>query len=254
VTEPTELVVGIPEKVETRSRLGPFASGQDALKFVGYAAVGGILAVALGPVWWLPFLGVGTIVTVPPWKGAAPDRRLVTYLRWRWHSASAMADSPSPTPLVRSNEKVIEVLPDRFAAVVVGNGAPLAFLPSAERKNAFEEYRTLLRATDPGAFVTVGVEPLPTRPYLPPRPSVRCSSAELGAERGYEELVRFLCRRRFRRRVRWVVWSPGADLRRLELRVQAIQDALGRLGIRAERLAGRELARQLRTIGWSSKP
>src|ERR1700688_4681805 len=51
------VVVGLPESLDRRMRLGPFPSARHALKFAAYAAVGGSVAAILGVVLTIPLLG-----------------------------------------------------------------------------------------------------------------------------------------------------------------------------------------------------
>ena len=256
MTDASDVVVWLPEKVDPRTRLGPFASGHDALKFVGWAAVGGLVAVAVGPVWWLPFLGVGAVVTIPPWAGAAPDRRLIAYLRWRFHPETARPGTDAYRATARSVENVLELLPGRFVAMIVTGGTPVAFLPPEARREIFQAYRSLLRSVEPGSVVTMGVEPLPTKPFLPPGAADPPNPCEREPRQGYVEMVRLLCRRRFRRRVRWLFWGggSGSDLRQLDARVRTVQRSLQAMGVDSQRLSGADLERHLRALGWSLAP
>jgi hypothetical protein len=248
-----DLRVLLPEKVNARTRLGPFASGRDALKFVAYAAVGGLLAVTLGPAWWLPFLAAGALVTIPHWNGQAPDQRLARYVRWRFRRRMSSPARITQAQPPRATERVAQVAPGVCAAVVVACGVPTSFLPLEDRRSLFVEYRTLLGAVGPGALFTMGVEPLPTRPFVPPPDKPSSDSSEQLARRGYAEMVRLLCRRRFRRQVRWVLWgdSSSAGRRDLEQRAERLHEALNRLGALATEAAGKELGRYLRALGWA---
>src|ERR1700691_568649 len=67
------VVVGLPESLDRRMRLGPFPSARHALQVGAHAAVGGSVAAVLGFVWTVPFLGVGFLLSVYQNDGRALD-------------------------------------------------------------------------------------------------------------------------------------------------------------------------------------
>ena len=98
----------------------------------------------------------------------------------------------------------------------------------------------------------MGGEPLGERPFLPARRGTPSLSADAGARRGYSEMVKLLCRRRYRRRVLLGVWEPvRADAAlRLERSVERLQQGLGRLGLTGIRLRDGPLRSAAATFGW----
>ncbi|MGA7924076.1 MAG: hypothetical protein WCA77_08885 [Thermoplasmata archaeon] len=244
-------VVGLPEPVERTLQLGPFRSGQDALKFLGYAVAGGLLALGFGPWAWLPCLGAGALVTLPRWEGKPIDRRLSDYVGWRWRRRKPIPPSSPALSLETAPGDVVELSQGRSAAVLVSGGTPTTFLPLEDRRHLFGTYRNALRSLGGEAFVCAGVEPLPARPFLP-RVLNANATADSSARAGYVEMVRLLCHRRFRRRVRWVLFSEGStarEIERLDVRVSALQLEFQKLGLSVDRLEGRALDHALSCLG-----
>lgn len=251
MTASEALLVGLPEPVERKLQLGPFPSGQDALKFLGFAAVGGLLALALGPWAWLPCLGAGALVTLPRWEGKPIDRRLSDYVGWRWRRVKPPVSPLSHPPIEPAPGATVSLGRGRDVAVLVAGGTPTAFLPLEDRQHLFGTYRKALRALSAEAFVCATVEPLSARPFLP-RVMDEPERTDSSARAGYVEMVRLLCHRRFRRRVRWVLFSEGRttpDLERLDARVAALRLDLLQLGLTVDRLEGRALEHAVSSLG-----
>src|ERR1700730_9474316 len=80
--------VALPAPLDRRMRLGPFPSARDALKFLGYVAVGILAATLATPAAWVPFLVVGFVLSVHKTDGKGFDDRLVDYVRWSWRTRS----------------------------------------------------------------------------------------------------------------------------------------------------------------------
>jgi hypothetical protein len=250
------LVIALPERIDRKLRLGPFPSAHDAVKFVGYAAIGALVAAISTPLLWLPFLGFGLLVSIPRFEGRAFDTRLRDYVRWRLRRRAVEGPAKNSKDSGRAEARVpgttIRLGPDRHAIIVEAHGVPAAFLPSTDRRRLFERYRALLRALDGSFFVSVGVEALDPRPFLPKKAFPRRDPTD-GPRAGYTEMVRLLCRRRFRRRIRWLLWTPDgtpAGFAEVEGRTQTLQNHLTQLELDHRRLEGPALAHALRCFGW----
>jgi hypothetical protein len=244
------LVVGLPEPVGRRARLGPFASGREALKFAGVAALGAVIADATTPVAWLPFLGVGLFVGVVRIDGKGPDAHVTDYLRWR------LRRRPVPRRTRRTPPEApvgaVGRLPGgRCVAVVRSAGVPLGFLPKRDARSLFEGFRGLLRAHGHGLLLSVDATLVDPAPLVPAgRPGTSATEGE--ALGGYREMVQLLARQRRQRCVDVVTWSdPGEPdpLDRLEERVQSLTGGLLTLGLPAERLRGPALGRAMARLG-----
>jgi len=242
-------IIGLPERIDRRMRLGPFPSSRDALKFVGYAATGALLSPIISPWLWLPLVGGGFVVSVWRPDGLALDERAVRFLAWRTRASGLRRRTMNPRPLVRQGW--LELPSHRFIAVVRTGGTPVAYLPPDELAQRFERYRELLRSTQDSLAFLATVAPIRAQAVLP--------ASDLGRGRdgraasGYAELVSVLCRRRLLRQVYWVLGpsdtSPEA-IGRLEGRVSAFIEGLGTLGLRPRRLRDRSLAEAARRFGW----
>ena len=81
--EPGPPVVALPQPVDRRLRLGPFASARDAVKFACYAAAGALLAPFVTPYAWLPVVAVGFLVSAWRPEGEALDERVAHWATWR---------------------------------------------------------------------------------------------------------------------------------------------------------------------------
>ena len=247
------LLVGLPEALGRRMRLGPFPSAHHALKFAAYAAIGGAVAAAVGAVWTLPFVGVGFLLSVYQPDGRALDGQVGEYLQFRWRIR------PSATPPDRRPAEpepggpFLTSVPGHLVAIVAVRGLPVAFLPPMEARSLFDSYRMLLRTLERGAIVHMGVEPISERPFVPRAPKVALGGPEDSARRGYSEMIRLLCRRRYRRRVWLALWEPVGPRAALQLNgeVERVVGHLGRLGLDAVRLREGPLRAAAAQIGWS---
>jgi hypothetical protein len=246
------VVVGLPESLDRRMRLGPFPSARHALKFAAYAAVGGSVAAVLGFVWTVPFLGVGFLLSVYQNDGRALDEQLGEYVQFRWRTRPGSETPGALTRGRRPDGPYVTSVPGHLVAVVSVPGLPIAFLPPADARALFETYRDLLRGLDRGLVVHMGVEPLGERPFLPARSRPETGRPEEAARRGYSEMVRLLCRRRYRRRVLVALWEPkgGEAALRLDRAVERLEEALGRLGLSSLRVRGEALRSAAFQIGW----
>jgi hypothetical protein len=251
-TEGGPPLIGLPERIDRRMRLGPFPSSRDALKFVTYAATGALLSPFTNPWLWLPVALGGFAVSVWRPEGRAVDERLLQYALWSLRSrrmGNAVTRSAS-RPLVRQG--LLQLEPHRYVAVVRTGGTPMAYLPPDELARRFDSYRELLRATDESfAFLSTAV-PIRSQAVRPsPAPE---DARDTPARLGYSELVLLLCRRRLLRRVYFVLASAQADadaIGRLEGRVASLVERLTALGLRPTRLRDRSLAEAARRFGWA---
>lgn len=244
-------IVGIPERLDRRMRLGPFPSSRDALKFVTYAAAGAVLSPFASPWFWLPVVLAGFVVCVWRPDGEAVDERLFAFVCWQARSLGARNPMRDDPPLVR--QATLELPSGRYLAVIRTGGTPVAYLPPDELARQFELYRELLRSLGT-SFSFLGTT-VPVRSQ-----GVRPSPADLTdrtatAGKGYSDLVTLLCRRRSVRRVYFVIGTTetGSDgLGRLEGRVANLIERLTALGLRPMRLRDRSLADAARRFGWST--
>ncbi len=248
--------VSVPEPLDRRARLGPFAGARDAAKFVAGAAVGAIVGLAVEPWAGVPFVVVGAIVALWRPDGEPIDGRLVAVARWTMRKATgsprvtaAGAGRPAdPGATVR--------LPDgRAAAVLRCGGVPLAFLPPAELARQFDLYRELLRSVEGELIVLATAAPIHA-PAIVPAGGPAIAEAERAARDGYRELVELLARRRAVRHVLLALAQavPGEEgLRRLDAGAELLRGRLADLGVRAERLRGRPLADAARRLGWDPR-
>jgi len=247
-------IIGLPERLGRRMRLGPFPSSRDALKFVVYAATGALLSAFTSPWLWLPFVLAGFAISVWRPDGRAVDERALIVVAWKfrsWGLGYSMKDARS-APLVRQG--LLELAAHRHVAVVRTGGSPMAYLPPDELARRFELYRELLRSIDGSFSLLSTVAPIRSQSIRP------VPSAEAGheptARSGYSELVLLLCRRRLLRRVFFVLGTDGGDLdsvARLEGRVANLIERLGSLGLRPIRLRDRGLAEAARRFGWAAE-
>jgi len=243
-------IIGLPERIDRRMHLGPFPSSRDALKFVGYAATGALLSPITSPWLWLPVVAGGFVVSVwRPDDGVAVDERAVRFVAWRVRSAGLPGRAMTPRPLLRQG--LLQLSPHRFVAVIRTGGTPVAYLPPHELARRFERFRDLLRSTEEGIAFLATIGPVRAQAVLPPTPPGKDGGRF--AASGYAELVSVLCRRRFLRRVYWVlgssVGSPDA-VGRLEGRIASLIEGLGALGLRPLRLRDRSLAEAAHRFGW----
>lgn len=244
-------VIGLPERIDRRMRLGPFASSRDALKFATYAAAGVLLAPFASPWVWLPVVAAGFAVSVWRPDGQAVDERAFTFLAWKLRSVDPRGAGNRMTggPLVRQG--LLQLAPHRYAAVVRTGGTPVAYLPPDELARRFELYRELLRSMDSSFAWLAATVPIRVQAVRPGTPAG--SEGERRATSGYSELVTLLCRRRLLRRIYIVLGthdtSPDA-IGGLEGRVANLIERLGALGLRPVRLRDRALFEAARRFGW----
>jgi hypothetical protein len=242
--------VAVPERLDRTLRLGPFASGRDALKFVAYAAVGAVLVPFAGALVWLPFVGAGLAVSLWRPGGEALDDRCARYLRWklgvRPRGRPVNGGRPGPRSVVR--------LPTGYAAVVRSGGLPLAYLPSDGLARRFEQYRELLRAIDGSILLLASRAPIHAAPLRPAEPPP--VGPERPARDGYRELVEVIVRRRHLRQVLvalTVVGTGPEAAGRLDDAVASLVDRLAALGVRSGRLRDRALDAAVQRLGLSAE-
>lgn len=235
--------VTVPGRLDRRLRLGPFPTGRDALKFLAYTALGVSLAPSSVPLLGAPLILVGFVVAVYKPDGQAIDERLVVFLRYALRRRRSGASPVSRRARARIGEGSLLTLDDgRSASVVRTAGTPLAYLPSEELARRFDLFRGLLRSVEGELWLRADSVPIFREAVTPAGPSL--TTAEEPARAGYSELVALLCRRRAVRRVHVVLLAGAASLDavpRLEAVTHAVLTHLAALGLRAERLHGRDL-------------
>jgi len=243
-------VVPLPERLDRSLRLGPFASGRDALKFLAYVAVGALLVPWIGVAGWLAFLVAGLLVSLWQPEGEGLDVRVARLVRWRLRSigrGTRMTPGRWPSGSPRS----VVPLPDGgYAAVVRSGGIPLAYLPSSDLRQRFETYRELLRTVEPSLVLLSTRAPIHRSSFFPSEPSP--VGSERTAREGYRELVDVIARRRFVRQVYLAITEPGTGpevLGKLEHRVTALTERLAALGLRPLRLRDRSLSEAAERLG-----
>jgi hypothetical protein len=245
-------VVTLPERLDRRLRLGPFASAGDALKFLTYAAVGALLVPFTSPYLWPVVVAGGFALSVFRPEGQGFDERAVAFALWKLRSArkeQGMTRRPE-NPLGRRG--LLSLGPGRYMAIVRTGGTPIAYLPPVELARRFELFRDLLRSVDTSlgfAVTSVAMRPGPVTP-----PPLRAGRRDQAAAAGYSELVELLCRRRLVRRVHLVLGSDkvGPDgISDLEVRVSTLVERLAGLGLRGIRLRDRGLEDAAHRWGWS---
>jgi len=248
------LVIGLPERLDRRMRLGPFPSSRDALKFVIYAATGALLSAFASPWVWLPVVLVGFVVSVWRPDGQAVDERAFAFVSWKFRSIgprSAVTRAAS-RPLVRQG--LLQLASHRYVAIVRTGGTPIAYLPPDELARRFELYRELIRSTDASFSFLATTTPIRSQAV---RPGSRSGAGpEARALEGYSELVTLLCRRRHLRRVYFVLGTLEADadaIGRLEGQVANLLERLGSIGLRPTRLRDRALAEAAYRFGWPAE-
>jgi len=247
-------IVGLPERLDRRMRLGPFSSSRDALKFVTYAAAGALLSPFTSPWVCLPIIGTGFVLSVWRPDGQAIDERAAAFVVWRLRSATSTRVWRSMTNYPLARQGVLQISSHHYVAIVRTRGTPIAYLPPDELARRFELYRELLRSIDGSFVVLMATTPIRAQSIRP----ARCSGdgQECVAFSGYSELVSVLCRRRRIRRVFVVLGTVGADtdtLSRLEGRVSTLVEGLSQLGLRPNRLRDRSLAEAARQLGWPAQ-
>ena len=247
-------VIGLPERLDRKMRLGPFPSSRDALKFVTYAAAGALLAPFASPWVWLPVVCLGFAVSIWRPDGQAVDERALAFTLWKiraWDRRNSMKNESSRT-IVR--QALLQLSPHRYVAILRTGGTPVAYLPPDELSRRFELFRELLRSSEGSiSFLatTVPIRSLSVRPPTPPE-----DEREVPALSGYSELVALLCRRRLLRRVYIVLGASAGsteEIGRLEGRVASMLERLTGLGLRPIRLKDRGLTEAARRFGWPAE-
>lgn len=71
--------VALPERLGRRLSIGPFQDPRDLLRFLLFAAAGGLVALLVGAWAWLPFLLAGLVLTLPR---VEEESLGVVVLRW----------------------------------------------------------------------------------------------------------------------------------------------------------------------------
>ena len=247
------LLIGLPERLDRKMRLGPFPSSRDALKFASYAAVGGLLSPFTDPAFWLPVVAAGFLLSVWRPDGRALDERALAVVGWKLRSLTGRNDvsETSRQPIVR--QALLRLPSHRYVAVVRTGGTPVAYLPPDELGRRFELFRELLRSLDPSIVWLAATVPIRSQAIRPPS-RVAGPGREAAALSGYTDLVTALCRRRLLRRVYIVLGATdsGPDaIGQLEGKVANLIERLGGLGLRPTRLRDRSLAEAARRFGWS---
>jgi hypothetical protein len=246
-------VVPVPERIDRRLRLGPFASARDALKFLAYAAVGAVLAPIVSPWLGVGFVAIGFGVAVYRPDGLALDERCLAYTHWQFRSARGELPMTSEARATAS-PRLLSLSTGERVAIVRANGVPTAYLPPAELVRRFERFRELLRTVRDGLAFSVALAPMRSEPVVPP--SVPEGRRDSAAAAGYAQLVTLLCARRWVRRIDLVLRSTGTGaegIADLESRAAGLVDRLGSLGVDPVRLQGRALSDAARRWGWSAR-
>lgn len=235
------LAVTLPEGFDRRSRLGPFPSATDALKFLVVGAAGAVLALRFGLLWWTPFLAGGFLLAVHRAEDRPLDERFAEYLTWRCRRRRPGA-AGGPLPAADGDR------PPRPAGLEVG-GIPVAYLPPHEAERLFDSYRAFLRRVPGTLLLRVTSVPLPAGPFRPAAPA-RGTPEERAARSGYLELVELLARRKRRRVVRIQLPArAGSGPSGAAEELAALTDLLQALEIPFRRLSPADLAR-----GWRAPP
>jgi len=245
-------VVGLPERLDRRMRLGPFPSGRDALKFVTYAAAGALVIPLAGAVAWVPVLLLAFALSVWRPEGEAIDERLAAVVRWKVRDLWGGALVTIPVRPQGGERSTIRLSSARRAAVVRLGSLPLAYLPPTELARRFELFRTVLSTVGESVLLRATPAPIHARSFLPAEPVP--SGAEATARGGYRELVDLIARRRLVRQVHLAIaYSESGEggIARLETELAALLERLSALGVRPARLKGRALEDAARRVGLS---
>lgn len=246
-----ELIVPLPERVDRRSRLGPFPSARDAAKFLCYAAAAALVAPWVSAFLWVPLVGIGFGVSVWHPDGRPVDERAVVYAAYRFRRLSGGNRTIGRGSAV-TRHGVVQLASMSYVAVVRAGGCPIAYLPPAELEEKFGLYRDLLRTTAGQFTILCTVVPIRAAPLLPAGPDR--PGDDQSARHGYVELATILCRRRLARRVYLALRNPetGPDaLARLEAQASSLTERLAGLGVRPVRLSEAALQDAARRFGWS---
>jgi hypothetical protein len=245
-------VVPLPERLDRRLRLGPFASARDALRFVTYAAAGAVLAPFTTPYVWLVFVAGGFAASVIRSDGQSLDERAFAFVRWGLRAGAGGLTVRTGAGQPHLGQGLYRTGSGRYLAILRTGGTPVSYLPPAELAHRFELFRDLLRSTE-GAFGWIATStPMASGPVVPTVPP--SAAADRPALEGYAQLVGLLCRRRQLRRVYLVLGTERTGpegFSDLEVRVRSVTDQLGSLGLEAVRLRRRRLSEAARLWGWS---
>jgi hypothetical protein len=248
-------IVHVPERVDRRLRLGPFASALDALKFLTYAAVGALLAAFTSPFVWVVVAGGGFVLAVVRVDGRALDEQVLCVVRWKVRPARTGAVIPPMGAPSNSRRETLRVRGGRFVAVVRTGGAPIAYLPPVELLRRFDSFRELLRVIDGPFAFTVTSSPMRAGSVTPG--ALDGGRRDREACAGYSELVTLLCRRRQLRRVDVALATTAGEPDRvaaLGIRVAGLTERLVALGLSTNRLRDRLLDDAVRRWGWTWEP
>lgn len=244
-------VVRFPERVDRKTRLGPFPSPRDALRFLCYAATGALVSPWVSPFLWLPIVGGGFVVSVWQPDGRPVDERAWTYLRWQARALGGRGGM-SPRRFSATRRATLRLASGERVAMIRSGGCPIAYLPPGELERKFAQYREILRAVAGEFSILATTVPIHARPVRP-APAAGLGPAD-EASRGYRELVELLCRRRRVRRIYLALRAsvPGPEaLARLEHEADSLADRLRGLGLRPVRLSGAALADAAHGFGWN---
>lgn len=246
-------VVPMPERLDRPMRLGPFPSGRAALKFVVCAAIGATLVPVAGLYVWVGFLAGGLLVGLWQPDGIPIDSRTAAVVRWgiRRRAGDPPMTRPDSTGVASPTRGVVPLASGGYAAILRVGGVPLAYLPPAELRRRFEQYRDLLRATDTALVVYATCAPIHVVPFVPL--PITDSGPEATAQTGYRELAQLIVQRRSVRQVYIGLSTPerGADaLRQLEGRIVGLTERLTGLGLAPQRVVDRALPAAARRVGF----
>jgi hypothetical protein len=247
------VVIALPEDLGRRMRLGPFPSVRHALKFAAYAAVGALVATLAGPIWWLPFLGGGFLLSVHRSEGKGLDERVGAYVAFRLRAGTSEPGTAPSANWAHGRGSYLSTGSGHLLAVLSAGGIPVAFLPPPDARRLFDGFRGVLDRSDGKLYLVAGLEALPARPFLPPAETTRGAGSDSLARAGYREMIEVLCRRRARRRVWVVVWAPGradSGSATLDRAVRGVEDGLRSLGVPIERLRDHALTTAAGRLGW----
>jgi len=248
-------LVALPERLDRRLRLGPFASARDALKFLCYAGAGALVAPFTAPDLWLPILAVGFVLSAWRPEGRAIDERCADFLAWKARELLGGRPMTRTRAVAHIRGNFLRIGPGQLVAILRADGAPFAYLPPTELHRRFDLFRTLLREMASSVAFLVGAEPIPATPVLPSRETLSIEARE--AQIGYGELVGLLCRRRSQRKV-YVALATGGTapdaVSRLDDRARVLGERLAGLGLRTVRLSGRALRDAGGRFGWTAAP
>ncbi len=245
-------VVSLPERLDRRLRLGPFASARDALKFVTYSAVGAVIVPFTSPYLWLVVVAGGFAVCVVRSDGQALDERALSFVLWKIRAGSGGGRVTPPTRSRVARQGLLAIRPGQYVAILRTGGTPVTYLPPVELARRFELFRDLLRSVGGGIAFLVASAAMRPGPVLPN--PISSDRPDQPARAGYAELVDLLCRRRRIRRVYLALGleRTGPDgVSDLEVRVATLGERLTTLGLRSVRLRDRALVDAARRWGWS---